>query len=299
MLTADLTVSKDHMVDDFSRDNPAVVTVRNGGPAVIRIESNDTAYRRLLAGESLDSISLEGFNPVSGPIAVEGAEPGDAICVRVLEIEIRRVWSIWIPCFGALGARTKRIRIKEVPVRDNCAKISESIVVPLQPMISYIGFAPSKGRSSTVAPVFPWGGNMDLRQAEPGAIVYLPVQVPQGLPSLGDLHACMGGGAPLSIALEASGSATIRVSVAKEMQLRRPLLRHEGRILFVGLGPTLELAQKDAVGEAWRWLTKVRRLGEFEAYTFCSAALETTFGGPASPVAVASLPDLASEIVIG
>lgn len=85
----------------------------------------------------------------------------------------------------------------------------------IEPMIGCIGLAPASGSSSTVMPAYPWGSNMDLRELGPGGIVYLPVQVPGALLSIGDLHAAMGTGEPTAVSLEAAGKATVRITVEK------------------------------------------------------------------------------------
>ena len=87
-------------------------------------------------------------------------------------------------------------------------------------MIGCIGTAPAQGSASTFMPAYPFGGNMDLREMEPGTTLYLPVNVPGGLLSMGDLHAAMGTAEPTWVSLEAAGHATLRIGVEPDMRLR-------------------------------------------------------------------------------
>ena len=98
------------------------------------------------------------------------------------------------------------------PLRDGRAYITDSLSVPMRTMIGCIGVAPAEGKGSTFMPAYPFGGNMDLREMEAGTTLYLPVQVPGGLLSMGDLHAAMGTAEPTWVSLEAAGNATLRIS---------------------------------------------------------------------------------------
>ena len=72
----------------------------------VTFQTGSDAYERLAAGEPVDAIGLPNFNRVTGPVAVRGASPGDALAVEVLDVQVRRAFSVWLPGFGGLGART-------------------------------------------------------------------------------------------------------------------------------------------------------------------------------------------------
>ena len=109
----------------------------------------------------------------------------------------------------------------ETPLRDGRAHLGR-LSVPVRPMIGCIGVAPAEGVGSTFMPAYPFGGNMDLRELEPGTTIFLPVQVAGGLLSMGDLHAAMGTQEPTWVSLEAAGSATLRIGLAKAMPPQLP-----------------------------------------------------------------------------
>ena len=288
-VTPDLVLAPDRHTLDFRRDHAPAARVASG--AVVRFETGDVAYERLSKGESVEQIGLETFNRVTGPVFVEGAAPGDAIRVEILGIEIVRSWSVWLPGFGGLGAHTTSVVARQIPLEGGRAVISKRTSVPVEPMIGCIGLAPADGVGSTFMPAYHWGGNMDLREMSPGTTVDLPVQVDGGLLSIGDHHAAMGQGEPTWVSLESAGRSTVRVSLVKGAGLSHPVLRRDGRILFVGMGADLAAAHQHAVDRAWAYLTKERGLEPFEAYAYASARLEMRFGGPASAMVLAGLPE--------
>ena len=102
-------------------------------------------------------------------------------------------------------------------------------------MIGCIGVAPAEGKGSTFMPAYPFGGNMDLREMSPGTTLYLPVQV-AGLAFDGRSHAAMGVAEPTWVSLEAAGSATLKISLEKNMKLNFPRLRVGTQHLLPGHG---------------------------------------------------------------
>src|SRR6185312_1156866 len=108
----------------------------------VTFQTSDVAYDRLAAGESVDAIGLPNFNRVTGPVAVRGASPGDALVIEVLDVQVRRAFSVWLPGFGGLGARTDAQRVMETPLEDGRAVIgTNGVSAPIRPMIGCIGTA--------------------------------------------------------------------------------------------------------------------------------------------------------------
>lgn len=269
-------------------------------PPALQIDPGDTVtfqtgsdgYERLAAGESVDAIGLPNFNRVTGPVAVRGASPGDALAVEVLDVQVRRAFSVWLPGFGGLGARTQELRVMETPLRDGRAWIGDSALsVPLRPMIGCIGTAPAEGSASTFVPAYPFGGNMDLREMEPGTTVYLPVNVPGGLLSMGDLHAAMGTAEPTWAGLEAAGQATLRIGVEPDMRLPFPRLRRGGEIFFLGIAESYPEAHALALDQAHDHLMSERGMDALDAYVYATACCDMRLGGPACTIVMAVLPE--------
>ncbi len=286
--TPSLVLAKELHTLDFRAGHPAVATVASG--TIARFETGDIAYERLSKGESIEAIGLESFNRVTGPVAVEGAQPGDAIRVTILGIEIHRSWSVWLPGFGDLGGYTQEIIARQIPLEGGRAVISQRISVPIEPMIGCIGTAPADGVGSTFSPAYHWGGNMDLREMSPGTSVDLPVEVPGGNLSIGDHHAAMGQGEPTWVSLESAGASTVRIELIRGAGISHPIVRRDGKVCFVGQGADLATAHQHAVDRAWAWLI-AQGLEPFEAYAYASARMEMRLGGPASPQVLACLPE--------
>ncbi|MCA9903498.1 MAG: acetamidase/formamidase family protein, partial [Anaerolineae bacterium] len=83
---------------------PPVLTIEPGD--TVTFETGDVAYERLSLGETVEAIGLENFNAVTGPVFVKGAQPGDALKIEILDVQVRRAWSVWLPDFGGLGKFT-------------------------------------------------------------------------------------------------------------------------------------------------------------------------------------------------
>ena len=282
------SISSDQNSVAFDRTIPPVLEIESGD--VVTFHTGDVAYERLSKGETVEAIGLENFNRVTGPVHVKGAQPGDALRIEVLDVRVIRAWSVWLPGFGGLGHKTEEIRVMETPLRDGRAYIGK-ISVPIRPMIGCIGVAPAEGAGSTFMPAYPFGGNMDLREMEPGTTLYMPVFVPGANLAMGDLHAAMGTEEPTWVSLEAAGSATLRISIAKDMTLPFPRLHRDGATYFIGMGETYEAAHQLALDQAFDHLVSVRGMEPFEAYAYCSATVDMRLGGPATRIVMAVLPD--------
>jgi amidase len=263
----------------------------------VRVETDDSAYERLASGESLESIGLERLNAVTGPIAIAGAEPGDALRIDILSIEITRAWAAWLPGFGPLGDRVAAPRVRQLRMDGAFIGVAEWLRVPLQPSIGCIGLAPAVGIASTLRPTYTFGGNMDLRELSAGATLWLPVQTPGALLSLGDLHAAMGEGEAAHVSIEAAGAATIRIDVEKGRLLAAPRVRTGSDTICIGMDDRgrrhggIAAAYNRAVQQAYEYLTGECGFDAFEAYAYVCARVSTRFGGPAGSLVLAVIPD--------
>jgi amidase len=283
------TLSKDQKAFAFDPTISPVLTIQSGD--TVTFETGDFAYERLSNGETVEAIGLENFNAVTGPVYVEGAEPGDALKIEILDVQVTRAWSVWLPGFGGLGSKTTELRVMQTPLRDGRAYLSDTLSVPIEPMIGCIGLAPAEGRGSTFLPAYFYGGNFDLREMMAGTTLYLPVQVSGALLSMGDLHAAMGTAEPTWVSLEASGSATLRISVEKSMRLAFPRLRIGSSTICMGMGETLNDAHQVALDQAFELLLNEFKLDPFVAYAYASARVAMRLGGPACPIVLAVVPD--------
>ena len=245
--------------------------------------------RNFAAGSDwLDTLDLDTFNQVNGPVLVEGVEPGDGVVVEILDVEpLDWGWNSFIPGFGLLYRKLQSKFLHKVPITDGWIHLSDRLKVPVKPMIGCLGLAPPQGESTTLGQS-PWGGNYDLIQMKPGNTAIFPAQVPGGLFYLGDLHAAMGAGEPTFVSIECAGIATLRFDIRKQIHLINPRIESPDHLHILGLGAWDE-SRVQACELMFDYLTQERNLTPQEAYFLLSSSVDLTYGGPAG-VSVASIP---------
>jgi amidase len=275
---APVRITTEHLAVVFDATAAPAVEVDPG--SVVSFETSDTVLAQIAAGKPIEEIDFEQANTVTGPVCIRGAEPGDALRIEVIDIEIDRAWVVWMQGFGPLGSHAEGIQAVPAPISDGRVNIGDGLTAPLDPMVGCIGVAPADGAASTMRPVYATGGNLDLRDLSPGTILWLPVQVPGALLSLGDLHAAMGEGEPAFIAIEAAGTATVRVDLDKRSPLRLPRLRKDGQTICVGMGDSFPEARQSAVEQAFELLTGAHGLAPLVAYSYVCARVGLRPAGP-------------------
>jgi amidase len=266
---------------DFSANHPPAVRVAAGAGDLIIFETDDAVWAELSEHRDMSKL-IAPINPIIGPVFVEGAEPGDALAVTVHEIELAPYgWSLSIPGIGALqDVMGADMLVRRVPIIDGIVELTSTHRCPTQPMVGCIGVAPADGAGSTIMPSYGTGGNLDLTDVKPGSTVYLPVEVPGALLSLGDVHAVMARGESSFCAIEAFGRVTVSVDVVPRAHLRAPRLSIGNELVFVGLGRPVQEGIKRAYEDLFGYLTSTGGLGRDDAYVLMSAIAHTELGGP-------------------
>lgn len=270
----------------FSAELEPVLSIRPGTGAKIAFETDDSAYAQMEEVRDLAKVT-ETLNPVTGPVFVEGAEPGDALAVTIHDIQLSgQGWSIYIPGAGALaGPMGEEWFVRRIPVAEGRAQLTDSLSCAVAPMIGCVGVASATSAMSTVMPSYPTGGNMDLTDARPGATVLLPVEVPGALLSIGDLHAVMSRGESSFVAIEIAGRAIVSVDLVKNKQLRAPRIDTGDELVCVGLGDPVQDSITMAYEELWKVLVEEEGLTPGDAYVVMSALAHTELGGPTGSIA--------------
>jgi amidase len=279
-------VGNEHGQPGFDRNTEPVVRVTAGAGDRIALETSDEAYRQMDERRDLTKVTAT-INPVTGPVYVEGAEPGDALAVTIHEIRlIEHGWSIYLPGVGALaGPMGTEMFVRKIPVDDAGVHLTDTITVAAAPMLGCVGVAPAGAPASTVMPSYPTGGNMDLTDARPGSTVYLPVEVAGALLSVGDIHAVMARGESSFVAIEAQGTAVVSVDVVKGLALRAPRVDTGDELVFVGLGDPVQESIARGYEDAFGYLTGERGWSAGDAYAVLSACGHSELGGPTGSVA--------------
>lgn len=287
------TIRAERTTFAFRPDAEPVLRVKPG--EVVQFETSPEPVERLFAAGAkwLEVLDIKAINAVTGPVFIEGVEPGDAVSVEIVAIEPRDWgWNAFIPGFGLMDGKLPAPMLRRIPIRDGRVVVSDRLSLPVRPMIGCLGLAPATGESSTLMPPFPWAGNYDLIQVKPGNTIVFPAQVAGGLFSLGDLHAAMGAHEATFVSIECPGTAIVRLDVRKGLRLETPRIEAPDRFSTIGLkeGDDYDGARRQAVSLMFDYLTKERGLSVEDAYVVTSACVDVEFGGPTAAVVLASVP---------
>lgn len=228
---------------------------------------------------SLAALDLGRVNPVTGPILVRGAEPGDALLVRVRELAAASWgWSANIPGFGLLAEDFPDPVLVHSRIGDKEVELDFGPVLPALPMIGTLGLALPEPGPHPLLPPSRHGGNMDIRQLGAGASVLLPVGVAGALLSLGDGHAAMGDGEICGTGIETAARTVLEIELVKNRPLTAPILetpaaarRSGAALVTTGIGPDLLTAAKDAARSLID--ETVRRTGLSAVHAYILASL--------------------------
>jgi amidase len=235
-----------------------------------------------------DPLSLvKGDNPLTGPFYVEGAQPGDTLAVKVLDIQVDGNQGVgaFAPGFGALNETNytpmlhpplpEKIWLYPIDHATNTATFKAldsnfSVRIPLHPFFGCIGVAPAGGeaRSSIVPAEF--GGNMDSPEVSVGNTLYLPVNVPGALLYMGDGHAAMGDGEVAGTAIEVPLRTRLQINVLKGQKINWPRFENDDTIMAVGAYRPLDDALRIAFTELVGWIHHDYGLSELDTYELLS-----------------------------
>lgn len=255
----------------------------------IAVETIDASGGQLHAQatlQDLKALDFEKVNPVTGPIYIEGAEPGDTIAITFQAFHASGWgWTANIPGFGLLADEFPDPALHVWSYDTGLTKpalFAPFGQVALKPFVGTIGLAPAEPGQHSVVPPRRVGGNLDIRDNCLGTTLYLPVEVAGGLLSLGDTHAAQGDGEICGTAIESPMDVEIKVDLKKGPQLLFPRLETDGPVtnhidqqgyrVTTGIGPDLMRSSRDAVRQMIDWLCATAKISPVEAYMLCSVA---------------------------
>lgn len=263
---------------------PPVATIRPG--QVLETRTAD-AFGNALQKPGDTFAKVKGDNPLTGPFFVEGAEPGDTIAVRLLELTIDGDQGVGAlaPGFGALNS-TLYTPMLHAPVPEKIwfypidrarneavfkALDSDfSVRIPLRPFLGCIGVAPAGGESRLSITPAEYGGNMDAPEASVGNVIYLPVNVRGALLYVGDGHAAQGDGEVAGTGIEVPLRVRLQVDVIKGKAIRWPRFENDRQIMAVGAYRPLDDALRIAFTELIGWIRADYGLSDLDAYELLS-----------------------------
>ncbi len=256
-------------VTDMSpRHRPSLVIMPGD---TVTLHTNDCYGGRIRTeNDGFHCVSYDEINPATGPVYVEGAQPGDILRVDIISIEVADHGCMALsPDGGPLGDKIDREYTKIIPVRDGAAHFSQEIRIPISPMIGVIGTAPKEDSVPNGTPG-EHGSNLDCRKIRAGTRLYLPVNVPGALLSVGDLHAVMGDGEVATCGLEICGSVTLKAELYTGKPIPTPALKTEDEFIVFASASTMEEASKAAGEKMIRFLKENRGMTPPEAIMLMS-----------------------------
>lgn len=266
-----------------------LVTVQPG--TIVEISTEDCFAGNVRGVDDLPSVvcTFPFLNPVTGPIAVEGAEVGDTLAVHFVSIEPARDWAVssTFPHFGALTtthhtamlhpALEERVWVYDIDVtagvcRFTARKSDFSVDLALDPMHGTVGVAPAANEVIMSITPAAHGGNMDTPEMRTGTTAYFGVNVQGGMLSIGDGHARQGEGEVCGTAVEAAMNTVVVVDLIKGAAPASPRLESDEFLMTTGNTRPLEdayrMSQHDLVG----WTSSLLGLEELDAYQLVSQA---------------------------
>jgi len=277
---------------NFGWDNSVVPAERVEPGATILFHCHDSSAGQLGPSSTVADVKTLDFgkiNPVSGPIYVEGAMPGDAIKITIdsfapqLHGQRGFGWTANIPGFGLLADQFTEAALHLWSYDANQmapALWGTEGRVPLKPFAGTIGNALADPGLHSIVPPRRVGGNLDIRDLTSGVILYLPVEVPGALFSVGDTHAAQGDGEVCGTAIESPMDVVLTLDLVKGAHLKTPrfttpgpVTRHldaKGYEVTTGIGPDLMTAARDAVANMVDLLCAMRGMAAVDAYMLVS-----------------------------
>ncbi len=270
------------------------------GPLVYEFSRHVAPRARIAAGESLIVESEDAFsgqirtadnrrdkrtqpysNPLTGPIFVEGAQPGDSLAIAIESIE---------PTLGKCFTRTSDPKQLCEWLGDACPhgtrvcaiengeiRWSERISIPYAPMLGCIGTAPHWGTPTTL-PAGPHGGNLDIVEVAPGSTIHLPVFVAGGFLYLGDAHAAMGHGELSASGLEMPAASTITVRLEKGRTIPGPRIVTGDAIMTVASGTPMERSAAQAFAQLILWMEADYGWNRWQAFDLLTHVAQMSVG---------------------
>jgi acetamidase/formamidase len=283
------TIHSEH--HHFGWDNANAPVLRLAPGDTVEFETVDASGGQLSPASTVADVAKLDFgkvNPVTGPVHIDGAEPGDVLKVTIESfVPSGWGWTALIPGFGLLTDQFPDPALniwKYDAVGLAPAVYGPGGRVPLKPFCGTIGLAPAEAGTHSIGPPRRVGGNMDIRDLAAGTELYLPVEVAGALFSVGDTHAAQGDGEVCGTAIESPMNVTLSFDLVKGADLAfprfetpGPVTRHlDGKGYFVttGIGPDLMENARAAVMRMVDDISAAQGISAAEAYMLCSVCAD-------------------------
>lgn len=262
---------------------------------VVEFETLDAFGGAVKSEDDLPSkvLNMPFVNPQNGPVSVAGAEKGDVLAVHVRSLLPRGPQpagtTALIPDFGGLTSSSALMlnaalpeRVKKMVVTTEGVVFSDRVTLPYEPFVGTMGVSPEIEAVSSLQPDY-WGGNMDLPDVAPGAVMYFPVQRAGAHFFIGDCHGRQGDGELCGVAVEMAATVTVQIDLIKGWSIPGVRLETAEMIMAVGSARPMEDAARMAYRDLVRWLVTDYGYEESEAYFLCTQAGRVRLGNMVDP----------------
>jgi len=258
----------------YSRHLDPIATVKPGER--VAIFTQDAFESGIKTIDDLPSKVLGKYlNPQTGPIVIEGAEPGDQLAVKIESIEFTRDWGVscFVPFFGGLtstdATRSLQPALPEkvyiYRYKDGRFHYGDKFSVQANPFMGTMGTAPDLEALSALTP-FNHGGNMDCPENRPGNTLFLPVRVPGAYFFTGDCHGVQGNGELCGVAMEITCKVTVQFDLIKNKPINWPRLESDNEIMVIASAKPMEDAARIAYTELVEWMVADFGWDKWDAY---------------------------------
>ncbi len=249
-----VTISRENVFFAFNPHLKAIAQIQQGEEVLL--QTHDCFEGQIQTTSDLvNSLDWAHVNPATGPLFINGANPGDVLRIDLLDIQVGQQSSmVTIPGEGALGDIISQMETAILKLEGSQVVFKDKIRVPLRPMIGVIGVAPAEGEVPTGTPGA-HGGNMDCTLITAGSRVYFTVGVEGALFGAGDLHAAMGDGEIVVCGAETPGVVRFKADVVDLPGLPTPFVETKDLVATIYSAPTIDEAASGATHNMAQFLT--------------------------------------------
>ena len=257
-----LKITKEFVTDNCSPNNPPAARCHSGDTVVF--ETRDCYDDRLHGDGSVTEPEKALENPATGPLYIEEARPGDVLKVRIDHITINPTGLMRASTSGgAFNDLVEYRKVRQFDTTGEYIQFNDKLRLKIDTMIGVIGTAPHTDTVMTHTPGA-HSGNMDCNKIVEGSTLYLPVNVPGALLSMGDLRALMGDGEVMSCGMETGGEVTVTVEVVRDFPMPTPALSCRGRFYSIQSANTLDQASRKASRAMLQFLQQVTPMDVYD-----------------------------------
>jgi amidase len=258
-------LTRDKVFYAFAPDLEPVLSVQQG--EVFTLETHDCFTGQLESEDDLlDALDWDRVNPATGPVLIEGVQPGDVVRVDILKLNVvGHSTMVTVPGEGVLGDLITKMETVVLRYEGDRVIFRDKIAIPMAPMIGVIGVAPAEGKIPNGEPAA-HGGNMDCTLITEGVSVYFTANVPGALFGCGDFHAVMGDGEIVICGAESPGEVRLRAQVMPKLKgLPTPFIETPDTFAAVASAGSLDQAGTDATHNMAAFLTQFAPLSMNDA----------------------------------